>query len=83
MKKILSIFCLLCLFALPLVLTACESPQEEAIEESEEVTIETTYEEGAIEVDETMGTDVHMGTDMDMDMDTDLDDDTDMEPPAE
>lgn len=82
MKKILSIFCLLCLFALPLVLTACESPQEEAIEESEEVTIETTYEEGAIEVDETVGTDVYMGTDMDMGTEV-HDDDTDTEPPAE
>ena len=69
MKKILSIFCLLCLFAAPLVLTACETEEEEAIEEMEEgeATVETTFEEGAVEVDETvtMGTDMDMGTEVD------------------
>jgi hypothetical protein len=78
MKKILSIFCLLCLFALPLVLTACESPEEEAVEEGE-ATVETTFEEGAVEVDETVdpyATDTEMGTDTDMGTEVD-------EPPVE
>jgi hypothetical protein len=80
MKKILSIFCLLCLFALPLVLTACESPEEEAVEETEgDATVETTFEEGAVEVDETVdpyATDTEMDTDMDMGTEMD-------EPPVE
>lgn len=83
MKKILSIFCLLCLFAMPLVLTACESPEEEALE-GEDTTVETTFEEGAIEVDETVdpyATDT--GMDMGTDMGTDMDMGTDTEPPAE
>lgn len=82
MKKILSIFCLLCLFALPLVLTACESPQEETLEETEgEATVETTFEEGAVEVDETVdpyATDTSYDTGTEMDMDTEVD-----EPPME
>jgi hypothetical protein len=84
MKKILSIFCLLCLFAAPLALTACESPEEEAAEEAAEgeATVETTFEEGAIEVDETVGTELDMGTDMDTGTDVDDFDDVD-EPPAE
>lgn len=78
MKKILSIFCLLCLFAAPLALTACESPQEEAAEEAAEgeATVETTFEEGAVEVEEDLGTEIDLGTGMDMG--TELD-----EPPAE
>jgi hypothetical protein len=83
MKKILTIFCLLCLFAAPLALTACESPEEEAAEEAAEgeATVETTFEEGAVEVDETFdtGTEMDMGTDMDMG--TGMDDMD--EPPAE
>lgn len=82
MKKILSIFCLLCLFALPLVLTACESPQEETLEETEgAATVETTFEEGAVEVDETVdpyATDTELGVGTEMGVDTEVD-----EPPME
>ncbi|HEX2164811.1 MAG TPA: hypothetical protein VHM02_12740 [Thermoanaerobaculia bacterium] len=83
MKKILSVFCLLCLFAAPLALTACEASQEEELEGGTE--IETTFEEGAVEVDETMdmGTGMDMGTDMDMGTGTDMDMGTEMEPPVE
>lgn len=82
MKKILSVFCLLCLFAAPLVLTACEASQDETMETGTE--IETTFEEGAVEVDETMDTGMDTGTDMDMGTGTDMDMGTDMEePPAE
>lgn len=83
MKKILSVFCLLCLFAAPLALTACEASQEEELEGGTE--IETTFEEGAVEVDETLDTDMDMGTGTDMDMGTgtDMDMGTETEPPAE